>query len=273
MAKPVYTIYRITNTANSLAYVGVTGNCPHKRFSRHLSGARWIEKRPRSLLQKAMKEIGAEKFTMEVVRTVGCWFAARLAERNAIRHYGTFYPSGYNNTRGGDGVPSFGEPSQEVRLRISKAITGRIFTPEHRAKLGFFRDKNLSQEHRAKISASHLGKKGPPVSAETRAKQSAFRKGRKLPSRSDAEREKMSEIKLAWAQTEAGLANARLVGELNTIRCLGTKHSPESIAKMAESRRLWHATASEGQKRERIRKRSETMRHRLSGGDAQLSLL
>lgn len=68
--------------------------------------------------------------------------------------------------------------------RAAKALKGKKFTEEHKAKLSAARKgkkrKPHSEETKVKISAAHKGKKRKPHSEEHKAKISASRKGQKL---------------------------------------------------------------------------------------------
>lgn len=67
--------------------------------------------------------------------------------------------------------------SEETRSKISESMKGRIFTPEHRKKIGLSNiGKTLSEKTKKQISESRKGKGKQPKSVETKQKMSESRK-------------------------------------------------------------------------------------------------
>ena len=60
----MYTIYKITNLANGMMYVGQTRQKLYMRFSQHIYNAGNSEFRRRTLITEAIKEYGRDKFTI-----------------------------------------------------------------------------------------------------------------------------------------------------------------------------------------------------------------
>ncbi len=88
-------------------------------------------------------------------------------EMHFIEHHSTRAPHGYNLTSGGDGAPNLSSEAEQRRCSgISKSLTG----------------KKLTAEHRANLSSSHKGipspRKGKKASAETKKRQSEAAKRR-----------------------------------------------------------------------------------------------
>lgn len=121
-------VYVITNSVNGMRYVG-KANDPAKRWSAHQTVARHRAKTP---LQLAMRELGAEAFTFEVVESCASEKAALRAEMRWIRKLATDDPErGYNLTSGGQGLTGCGE---ESRRKMAAAKQGKVQTQEHVAK-------------------------------------------------------------------------------------------------------------------------------------------
>ena len=158
-------VYKITNTINGKAYIGISIHEPEKgRIKDHLSG------KGNRIIARAVKKYGKEAFTYEILEAnVFDEFLPEL-EVAYIAKFNTVAPHGYNLTYGGDhAIPSAASCS-----KMSEARKGRRF----------------SKEHRRKISEAHKGKKRKPFSVEHRHKLSEANKGK---TRSVETRRKMSE--------------------------------------------------------------------------------
>lgn len=94
-----------------------------------------------------------------------------------------------NLVDGGGGITGW-KHSEEAKAKIGRHFKGREITPKMRKALSDYnRNKVLSEEHKAKLSAAKKGKTTGPKSAETRAKISAAHIGMK---HSEETRRKMS---------------------------------------------------------------------------------
>lgn len=127
--------------------------------------------------------------------------------------------------------------SPEYRERMSLALKGRVFTPEHRANLSRSwegdgsRRTNLlavvkSDEYRLRMS--HV-MKGRVFNAEWRAKLSAAGKGKIITPQQIAKRLATIKANGGYVTSEATKEKLRLIG-------IGRKMSPESVAKGAAKR-------------------------------------
>lgn len=164
-------VYKITNTVNSLAYVGKTTKPVNIRWNEHRTG-----RRSSAVLQEAILEFGIENFQFEVLLT--CSSETELAELEiqCIRDYNTLYPNGYNRHPGG----KFGGPNvawnkglgefllPEVRERVNQMNTGRVRSLESRRKQSETtkgqKRKPFTEEHRQNLSRNHAdfsGEKNP----------------------------------------------------------------------------------------------------------------
>ncbi len=91
-------------------------------------------------------------------------FEIDLIERFGRRQFGGVL---VNKTDGGEGAVG-SVRSKETRARVSKALRGRIFAPEHCSKISESnRGRIASTEHRAKLSEAGLGR---TLTAEERSK-------------------------------------------------------------------------------------------------------
>jgi group I intron endonuclease len=184
-------IYLVTNTKNSKRYVGKTKNSANSRLKEHFSSARCGVG---TVFCKAIRKYGEESFVVTILEEapLEC-----LKEREA--HYIASLKPEYNMTGGGEGCQ---EMSQEVKNKISKANTGKIRTPEERARISTATKagmKKMSEESRAKMKT--------PISDETKARISLSNKGREL---SNTTKLKMSaRMSLYWAKKR--LAKASLL--------------------------------------------------------------
>lgn len=158
LPKPIY-VYVLTDPrTGDVRYVGVTDN-PKKRLQGHIRDvkrekthkANWIK----SLLRDGLNPI----MTLIDETDNENW---QQCEIGWIAHYRAMGCNLVNSTDGGDGVRN---PSEETRKRMSESAKVKIFTNEHRRKIG---DKSRgvprSKETRRKISES---KKGIPRDKKT----------------------------------------------------------------------------------------------------------
>lgn len=172
--QPFYSVYRITNTVNGKAYIGVTKNLK-RRMQAHMT----LVNRGKGLaLHSAMRKHGADMFTMEVLLYCGTLEYAYDAEIKCIKAFNT-QSCGYNITAGGDGVRSLtDEAAARLRQSLSKALRGVKKSQAHvdamsKARIGM----KFSESHRMAISTS---KSGVKASEEAKARMSASRMGRPM---------------------------------------------------------------------------------------------
>ena len=163
-------LYKVTNTVNGKSYIGYTKNPLAWRWKRHCEGC-WRN----SLIYHAIRKYGKNTFVVEELCQVSSKQDAWARERELIVSHGTFMPSGYNMTFGGDGNDA--PRSKETRERMRQAQRRR--------------DHSHSAETRAKISAANKGRKRPQSATDS---QRAKMIGQK---RSAEMRAKMRQIGLA----------------------------------------------------------------------------
>jgi group I intron endonuclease len=93
-------IYRVTNTANGMAYVGQTMQRLARRWRGHCRAAR---KDGRTRLARAMREFGIKKFVLEPLEYARNRADLNRLEEKWIEKLGTLWPAGYNGAKGGSG--------------------------------------------------------------------------------------------------------------------------------------------------------------------------
>ena len=169
-------VYKITNTVNNKAYIGISIHDPEKdRIRKHLSGT------GNRLIANAVKKYGCDSFIYEILEAnVFDEFLPEL-EVAYIANHNTIAPNGYNLDSGGNGA---GSPSLQTRLKLSKANKGEKnhnFGKSRPAKVRRKISEALKGRQRPtkvcrKISEAHKGKKRKPLSAEHRSKISEAKK-------------------------------------------------------------------------------------------------
>lgn len=162
--KPSY-IYFILNKVNGKYYVGQTSFSLEKRWEEHVRDSR---KRNNTYhLYSALRKYG--KYNFEVRLLFTCYDQKSLdeAEKYFIKFFdATNHEYGYNNRLGGEG----GRHSEVSRKKMSAVRTGKIQSPETKAKIGAWnKGKKRSWEQVEATRKKLLGRKRPPFSEEWRA--------------------------------------------------------------------------------------------------------
>jgi hypothetical protein len=130
---------------------------------------------------RAIRKHGVSDFRITVLHTGLNEDEANTLERECIEIHDS-RRNGYNMTPGGDGVP-LGYPgankgrvfSTQWRENISKSLSGRKLTDEHKRKINR-KGHSVSAEIRAKIAARLLGVPRPPEVVEKIRKANLGRK-------------------------------------------------------------------------------------------------
>ena len=187
-----------------------------------------------TLLKQAIQKYGRDVFTVDILYDGVLPIFLDELEKDCIKRFDTVAPNGYNLETGGNRNKTL---SAETRAKISAAHKGRKLkplSPEHRAKIAESnRRRTISPETRKKLSEAAKGKKASP---EARAKMSKAHKGNKYG------KGKPSPMRGKKHSPEArAKMSASRKGNKN---CVGRKLSPETRAKIAAS-----------QKRRNLRKR------------------
>lgn len=163
----MYKVYKIICSVNGKIYVGYTKKTVEERFEAHLLNARW---RRKTALYDAIRAYGNESFSVQLLVECETHEQACAEEIRLIAELNSMLPSGYNMTRGGDGVPV----PIEVLKEAGRKKLG-VVTEKQRAYFDSRRGIKHSPEHIAKIAAKHIGSKR---SEETRRRMSEAQKGR-----------------------------------------------------------------------------------------------
>lgn len=120
------TVYLVTNLTNGHTYVGITRFSPEYRWAQHVANART---RARSRLHRAIVKYGVDAFRVEAIASCLTRDGAGDVERAVIQQ---LHPT-YNQTNGGE-VTTGRRGGPELYARIAAKARGRKHTPEHRAK-------------------------------------------------------------------------------------------------------------------------------------------
>lgn len=168
--------YKITNTVNGKAYIGITSRLLRVRWAEHCHDANRGRTWP---LQCAIRKYGKDTFRKETIARCATFDELKKMEVALIEEHGTFI-NGYNASRGGDGNVGW-VPSAEMRETVRRKNLGLKRSPETCERIGAAkRGKTLSPEHRAKLSLAHKGKNRGSKSPEHRRKISMALTGKKL---------------------------------------------------------------------------------------------
>ena len=153
-------IYYIQNLVNKKGYVGQTSQSLETRWQQHKNRASIGQD---SALGAAIRKYGERSFTIEEICSADDILLDDL-EIHYIAKFGTFANTGhgYNLTVGGGGTRGWAV-SEETKAKISASNKGKKKPPR-------------TVEHSAHIAEAHRGKKMPPRTAEHRANMSAANK-------------------------------------------------------------------------------------------------
>ena len=181
-------VYCYTNKETGEKYVGQTIGSLRRRHYGHI-------RKPLEDLQyvdEIMREIGEDKFTLEILYRGEVQEELWAMEKFFIRELNTLRPNGYNISDGGRyGNTLAGkteEEKAEIAARVGASLRERYKTVPHHWK-----GSKHTEETKDKMSESSIGEKNPMFgckhSEETRAKQGANR-GKVM---SEEQRKKISE--------------------------------------------------------------------------------
>lgn len=117
-------VYKVTHLATGRSYVGITRSNIKKRWLEHLEKANSSKTVPSGSLQEAIREFGADAFSVEEIATAHSESELCNAERRSIDEFKTLRPCGYNLTRGGEGAGVRGRSVKlgEVTYRSISAV-------------------------------------------------------------------------------------------------------------------------------------------------------
>lgn len=181
----VYTVYMHTCLKNNKRYIGMTKQCPEKRWNkgRAYSGCRFFN--------SAIKKYGWDNFEHEIILCNLTKCEAEMFEVEMIKYYKTQDRKyGYNLDSGGSSKKNRSEStikrivssntgrklSEETKLKISLAHKGKIKSASTREKLSkAHKGKKFSKERCLAMSKARIGK---TPTEETKRKMSLASKGK-----------------------------------------------------------------------------------------------
>lgn len=170
-------VYILYNTKNGKRYVGQTIQSFPTRWRKHKSHA----KTHQTHLARAIRKHGAESFVHQIlISDIETQAELDNCEKVIINLFNSGSPEfGYNETKGGQGF--CGKHSPTTILKMRHKLIGRVLSDSHKINIGkasalrwadpTYKTRvtasirktriytNLSEEHKKKISVSHLGKK------------------------------------------------------------------------------------------------------------------
>ncbi len=129
----VYLLYLITCLVSGRQYVGFTSAPVDVRWQRHCAYARRGKK---LILSQAIVKYGSEAFVVEHIATTLGLENACAIETDLIAQYGTYMPSGYNMTLGGQGgCGNHYAKTDGHKAKIAATLMGRKLPDEHKAAI------------------------------------------------------------------------------------------------------------------------------------------
>jgi group I intron endonuclease len=216
-----FCVYAHTNKVNGKKYVGVTSQDPEKRWN---DGKGYTDRQPH--MYNAIQKWGWENFEHEILFSNLSVEEASRIEQSLIdewqlqnREYG------YNAQSGGLTSATL---SDEIKEKISIALTGRQLTEEHRENISKAKkDKPLSDKQLEVIEQIKYFNKGKKFTEEHKRHLSESLTGRDFTEEHKQNLSKAKSGKCSEKQREA----LHKVSENNK----GRKHTEESKAKMSAS--------------------------------------
>lgn len=212
-------IYKLTHIDTGKNYIGQSKKLNVRLNAHKNCEFKDVTKGSQSVIRRAIHKYGFNSFNYKVLIYCNPGEFMDLMETKLIKQYNSFVPNGYNISSGGNSVSI----SEEGKLRISKANTGRIFTQEQKEKLS-----NSLKEFNVKFGRSD----------EWRKNLSIGNKGKK---KSDTHREKLSKYRIEFIKLNPnsvknmlGKKHSEKTKKLMSEKHLGFKHTKESIDKMKQ---------------------------------------
>lgn len=155
-------IYKVTHVASGRVYIGITIKDEHARWRQHCDHA--MSGRLNTPLHVAIRQYGAEAFTVEHAASAMTRYDAGMAEKTLIAQFDCVTPKGFNGTHGGEPHTRW---SDESRAKASATHKGRKWTPEKRAQMAIVQ---ASPEYREKMRAATAKRKPRKLTDEEKDK-------------------------------------------------------------------------------------------------------
>ena len=240
-------IYKVTNKINGKVYIGQTTLSLSTRRKEHLKNVKYGSK---FHFHNAIRKFGSINFIWEIIDIAKNRIELNKKECLYIKEYNSFNKKyGYNMTFGGEGM----SPNEELRTKISKSNIG---------KHNYWKGKNLTDEHKQKLSISKLGnknglgnkaRKGLPVLEETKQKISNKLKGHEVNQNtrdkiSKGNKGKIRSVECRKAHSEKmkgrqawnkGIPMSKEAKDKLRVINIGKKHSKEQIEKQRTSIKIY----------------------------------
>lgn len=159
-------VYKLTNNSNGMSYIGATIRPLPLRLSDHSSAAK---RGKTTLIAQAIREVGIEAFSAEILDTAETYDELMMKEIGAIKEHGTLAPSGYNRSSGGRGTPDC-RLLESTRLKIAEKAKGRPVSVEARAKISAFFKGRPNPKNVGRGAGKPAWNRGLKASPETREK-------------------------------------------------------------------------------------------------------
>jgi group I intron endonuclease len=150
--------YKVTNNINDMIYIGITSKSLEKRWCLHQNWMRW--KKPYGL-HTAMKELGAQNFSIEHIASAKTFEDLKVLEKKLIQQYNSLYPNGYNKTLGGQGSLGYKHTEQTKKIisQKRKAAGPRTIPREAIERSRITRTgKKRTDEQKKKMALGRIGK-------------------------------------------------------------------------------------------------------------------
>jgi group I intron endonuclease len=217
--KTYYYIYEITNLVNGKTYIGQ--HITQDLEDGYLGSGR--------ALKAAIKKYGRASFKKEILAFANGSISLNFMERCLVPLWWAELPTNYNLVEGGGNGARM---SAEARKKISLGRKGKKYGPMPEAqRLAMSqRMKGRLPPQFAKLTGENHPRRGKKHSEEAKAKMAATRLGKKIPPRSEEHCRKISEYMKGRAVSED---TARKIGDANR----GKKRTVEQLARLSKSSR------------------------------------
>jgi group I intron endonuclease len=219
-------IYKVTNLINGKGYVGKAKNI---RIRWYVHKGSRFRRKYQSAIYAAMIKYGINNFKCEVLLLLNNYDEEILNELEIffIADQNTYYNGidgwGYNLTKGGEGGQ---EPTDEVKLKISKALKGRT-SPLKGRKRGPMPEEQKEKIRRTKANQSADRKKEISDKIKKTKREKPYR-------HTQEEIEHLRKINIGKKRTPEAIEKIRS-GQKNRKPRVGFHHSEETKEKIRQA--------------------------------------
>jgi group I intron endonuclease len=149
-----YTVYKVTCRVNDKIYIGITNSSGAERWRRHVSEA--FAGGVKNKFKNALRKYGSDEFVVEEIDWCQGFDAACELEKQWIAHYNS-YETGYNGTKGGQGVPGCFWKDNVERVKAQSKRMKEYFAANPQV------GRLAPEEQKKRMSESHLRLAKNPV--------------------------------------------------------------------------------------------------------------